>query len=159
MLHNISRGKRHLNGKGFRKRAVIAISALIFAVLSISWASPASAQGPCSGGTISGWYIDASAYPRSAFGVYDYGAAAQILQNSTTGQRVIRFRNLIANGKYNLLGVAGYNLYGNQYGQTGSIGTAPNGAWCSNVGPASTAIAGHLLYYIGSVRYDAQINT
>lgn len=142
-----------------RKRAVTAIVTLVFAALSIFLTSPANAASLCSGNPISGWSTVVSVYPRTSSGQIDYGADAQVLQNSGTGNRVIRLRNLVANGKSSLLGIAGTTLGGNQYGQTGTIGTAPSGAWCSDQGPPGTAISGRLTYWIGTASYTAQVNT
>jgi hypothetical protein len=105
-----------------KRRALVAAMATLAAYVGLSAsASPARAVGLCGSPPASGW---------SFFADLPYGGAS--LQIWQYGHYfVVRGANLVANGKTNLSIEAGSVYQGNDLGFSGSIGTAPNGGWCS----------------------------
>ncbi|CAJ62938.1 hypothetical protein FRAAL4296 [Frankia alni ACN14a] len=68
------------------------------------------------------------------------------------GQFIVQFRNLRPNGKYAVLGQVGTTPNGSDLGQTGTIGSAPGGAWCSETF-TGTNIWAALVYRAGGHQY------
>jgi hypothetical protein len=64
------------------------------------------------------------------------------------GERVIRGANLRADGKTGLIVKGGTAAGANNLGQSGSIGSAPTGGWCSDRTTNAT-IWGYLGYWAG----------
>jgi hypothetical protein len=105
-----------------KRCAIFAAMATLAAYVGLSAsASPARAVGLCGAPPAAGW---------SFFAELPYGGAS--LQVWHYGHYfVVRGATLVANGKTNLSIEAGSVYQGNDLGLSGSIGTAPNGGWCS----------------------------
>ncbi|EFC82504.1 hypothetical protein [Parafrankia sp. EUN1f] len=132
-----------------RPRAAVVVAALFFTLLSVVLTSPAHASGTCSGAaSLPGWSVTVSKNPRSWSGnpVLDAGIQVQVLQNTSTGTKMIRFRNISAVPRSPVNGSAYATPGGNEYGQTSTIVAGPDGGWCSDEAPANTTIYGFLGY-------------
>ncbi|CAO5167064.1 conserved exported hypothetical protein [Frankia sp. AiPs1] len=129
-------------------------------------ASPASADGYCPR-TLSGWQIakpevagqTSPFHPLAADGRPDLGSEIIVYGRPSAGssQLLVQFRNTQANGKSNVVGRVGRSDNSSDLGQTGTIGLAPNGAWCSSV-VHGTYIWSSLSYQAGGVSYGAVVS-
>jgi hypothetical protein len=147
-----------------RRLLVVALVGVAASVLTFVGASPASAsQGFCSQ-NLPGWQIvpadpsgasQSARYPQDENGQQD-GAAEVVIWGRSAGpslaQFVVQFRNLRPNGKYDVLGQVGTVRNGTDLGQTGTIGSAPGGAWCSE-NFTGTNIWANLIYSAGGHQY------
>ncbi|WP_261568612.1 hypothetical protein [Frankia gtarii] len=147
-----------------RRLLVVALVGVAASVLTFAGASPASAsQGFCSQ-NLPGWQIvpvdssvtnDSVRYPQDENGQQD-GAAEIVIWARSVGpslsQFVVQFRNLRSNGKYAVLGQVGTVRDGADLGQTGTIGSAPGGAWCSE-SFTGTNVWANLIYSAGGHQY------
>ncbi|WP_261556411.1 hypothetical protein [Frankia tisae] len=147
-----------------RRLLVVVLVGVAASILTFVGASPASAsQGFCSQ-NLPGWRIvplDSSAtdptarYPQDENGQQD-GAAEIVIWTRSAGpslsQFVVQFRNLRPNGKYAVLGQVGTVRNGADLGQTGTIGSAPAGAWCSE-SFTGTNVWANLIYSAGGHQY------
>ncbi|MCK9902822.1 hypothetical protein MXD63_22460 [Frankia sp. Cpl3] len=141
-----------------RVRRLVLFAATLLAATSLSFlsSSPASAASLC-GQYNPDWSVVQTIYPseKNNTGNINYGAAVQFLRyNPDPALNVVRIVNLQANGKSGVLGKAGTSSGGAQLGQTGDIGVAPTGAWCSDIEYGLNYwVCGYLGYSIGSVFY------
>jgi hypothetical protein len=98
-------------------------------------------------------------HPLSADGKPDPGAEIIVYGRSSAGgsQLLVQFRNVLANGKTNVVGKVGRAENGTDLGQTGSIGAAPRGAWCSSI-LRGDYIWSSLSYQAGGVDYGVVVS-
>ncbi len=143
-----------------RRLLVVVLVGAAASVLTLAGASPASAsQGLCSQ-DLPGWRIvpldsTATRYPQDENGQQDDAAEIVMWVRSagpSLGQFIVQFRNLRPNGKYAVLGQVGSVPNGTDLGQTGTIGSAPGGAWCSETF-TGTNIWANLIYSAGGHQY------
>jgi hypothetical protein len=149
-----------------RTWTAMAVAMLVAPFALLLGASPASADGYCPR-NLSGWRIAAPEvkgqttpfHPLSADGRPDLGAEVIVWGRPSVGgsQLLVQFRNVLANGKSNVLAKAGRADNGNDLGQTGSIGAAPAGAWCSSV-LHGDYIWSSLSYQAGGVSYGVVVS-
>ena len=125
-----------------RRLAAIGVTLAVTSGVFLLGASPASAQGYCPK-DMAGWQVARPAantpwpfFPKAADGITDLQTEVVVYARSlggSTGDLMVQFRNLGANGKSNLVGMVGRAANTSDLGVTGSIGAAPVGAWCSDV--------------------------
>jgi hypothetical protein len=121
------------------------------AVVPVISPGTASAAGPCDVTSLhsQGFSHEENFWPYRD-GVVTWmtdSARLEFWKNGASGARLIRGANLIANGKSGLIVKGGTTGGGYQLGQSGGIGSAPYGGWCSNVtyGP----VWGYLGFWAG----------
>jgi hypothetical protein len=157
----------------FRRLAAVGVALATAFGASMLAATPASADGYCGKVLTGGWSevkknADGSAwhpmYPMSWGGSVDT-AAEVVLWAKRSGDGadlLIQFRNLRANSKSGVIGKVGRSQDAQDLGITGTIGAAPDGAWCSSVvhAPSSTGtyIYSSLLYYVNGVPFGAGLD-